>query len=236
MLNISEIFLSVQGEGPNTGLPSIFIRTQGCNIGCNFCDTPYTHDGTEKGKKMSIEEILQEIKQYLPVKHIVLTGGEPLLQKDVKELIEALLKDDYSIEIETAGMVEDAYLNNKVQYNISPKLSSCKPKIAADDNVLVKFFKVYNKATKNIVLKFVIGSEEDWIEAKELIGYIELKANNFMLGFNIDEFLYFMPEGKEEESLKKNSKFIIEKIVKERPKSHLSARVHVHIFGPKRGV
>jgi len=96
---INEIFYSIQGEGPDSGLPTIFIRLTGCNLRCAYCDTKYAY---HKGKEISISKILQEIKKY-PCNNICLTGGEPLLSKKLPILIKKLHTKNYTISIETNG-------------------------------------------------------------------------------------------------------------------------------------
>ncbi|MFM8982025.1 MAG: 7-carboxy-7-deazaguanine synthase QueE, partial [Spartobacteria bacterium] len=76
---ISEIFYSVQGEGELTGVPSVFIRTSGCNLRCRWCDTPYASWNPE-GTEMSIDQILAEVEKH-PAAHVVLTGGEPVVAR-----------------------------------------------------------------------------------------------------------------------------------------------------------
>ena len=83
-MQISEIFYSIQGEGRLVGTPSVFIRTSGCNLRCVWCDTPYT-SWTPEGEKRSVDEIVNEVEKY-PHRHVVLTGGEPLLAAEIEEL------------------------------------------------------------------------------------------------------------------------------------------------------
>ena len=83
-MQLAEIFYSVQGEGRLVGIPSVFIRTSGCNLRCVWCDTPYTSWAPE-GKKWSVTEILGEVAKY-PSRHIVVTGGEPFLAAEIEEL------------------------------------------------------------------------------------------------------------------------------------------------------
>ena len=80
---ISEIFHSIQGEGLLTGVPSVFIRTSGCNLRCRWCDTPYT-SWSPDGKERSVDEIMADIAGF-PSRHTVITGGEPLLMKDLPQ-------------------------------------------------------------------------------------------------------------------------------------------------------
>lgn len=95
-MRVNEIFYSLQGEGTFSGTPAVFIRLSGCNLHCAFCDTKH-----ETFKEMSVDEIVHEIKRY-PSKHIVITGGEPLLQVS-KWFIVRLKEEGFFIQIETNG-------------------------------------------------------------------------------------------------------------------------------------
>lgn len=100
-LQVTEIFHSVQGETSLTGLRFGFIRLTGCNLRCIYCDSAYAFKG---GRAMSIEEILQIVAAF-SVRHILITGGEPLLQRNTPELVKALQAADYEVSIETHGEV-----------------------------------------------------------------------------------------------------------------------------------
>ena len=100
---ISEIFYSLQGEGELTGVPSVFVRTSGCNLRCNWCDTPYASWQPE-GETRSVEHIVAEVKRH-PAKHVVLTGGEPMIAKEIHALAAAIKSLGHHITIETAGTV-----------------------------------------------------------------------------------------------------------------------------------
>jgi 7-carboxy-7-deazaguanine synthase len=82
---ISEIFYSVQGEGSLVGVPSVFVRTSGCNLRCGWCDTPYASWKPE-GVEMSVEEILAEVAKH-PTRYVVVTGGEPMVAKEMRTLL-----------------------------------------------------------------------------------------------------------------------------------------------------
>jgi len=98
---IIEIYKSVQGESSFAGLPCIFVRLAGCNLRCTWCDSEYTFTG---GRKMSVDEVTEEVKQLAPVKLVEITGGEPMLQeREVVPLMERLVKDGYEILVETSG-------------------------------------------------------------------------------------------------------------------------------------
>jgi len=100
-MRISEIFYSVQGEGILAGVPSVFVRTSGCNLRCSWCDSEYTFTG---GKKMSVEEVEQEVLKLAPAGLVEFTGGEPMLQeRELLPLIDRLLARGYTLLLETSG-------------------------------------------------------------------------------------------------------------------------------------
>src|ERR1019366_9336636 len=103
---VTEIFKSIQGEGTRAGLPCIFVRLTGCNLRCVWCDTAYAFHG---GKKMTVDEVMAEVRKWSErdgkrvVTLVELTGGEPLLQKEILPLADRLLEDRYRVLIETSG-------------------------------------------------------------------------------------------------------------------------------------
>jgi len=101
MLNINEVFKSIQGESSFAGLPCIFIRLTGCNLRCTWCDTEYAF---YEGKPKSVQDIMDAIEP-LGVPLVEITGGEPLLQDAVYELMTALLAKNYKVLLETGGGV-----------------------------------------------------------------------------------------------------------------------------------
>ena len=96
-MRISEIFYSIQGEGRLIGVPSAFVRTSGCNLRCVWCDTPYTSWQPE-GKSYGVAAILSEIEKY-PARHVVVTGGEPLLAREIEELTAELKRRGHHITL-----------------------------------------------------------------------------------------------------------------------------------------
>src|ERR1700758_4207043 len=98
-MQVTEIYKSIQGESTHAGLPCIFVRLAGCNLRCSWCDSEYTFTG---GHKMSLEEVMSEVRKLAPVKLVEITGGEPMLQeREVVPLMERLLDEGYRILIET---------------------------------------------------------------------------------------------------------------------------------------
>ena len=120
-MRISEIFHSIQGEGTLVGVPSVFVRTSGCNLRCTWCDTPYTSWQPE-GEERSVSSIVDEVAAY-GAKHVVITGGEPMIAPQIEELTERLAQH---ITIETAGTV-DAHVRCDLM-SISPKLANSTPR------------------------------------------------------------------------------------------------------------
>ncbi|MEX0641874.1 MAG: 7-carboxy-7-deazaguanine synthase QueE [Pirellulales bacterium] len=127
-MKIAEIYRSVQGEGLLTGVPSVFVRTSGCNLRCWFCDTPYTSWRPE-GRDMTIDDIVAQVEEW-DTKHVVITGGEPMLYSELIPLCDRLHAIGQHITIETAGTL---YLPVACDLmSISPKLASSVP--AAEDH------------------------------------------------------------------------------------------------------
>ena len=110
-MKVAEIYRSVQGEGLLTGTESVFVRTSGCNLRCWFCDTPYA-SWTPEGQDLSVDEIVAKIEEW-DCRHVVLTGGEPMLPAELIPLCDRLRKMDRHITIETAGTL---YLPVAVSY------------------------------------------------------------------------------------------------------------------------
>ena len=125
-MRIAEIYASLQGEGLLAGTPSAFVRTSGCNLRCTWCDTPFTSWQPE-GQTMNVAAVLAAVEQCGP-RHVVVTGGEPLLAADVGPLCAALRDRGYHVTIETAGTVipADGPTASDLM-SISPKLSSSAP-------------------------------------------------------------------------------------------------------------
>src|SRR5438067_7497385 len=121
---ISEIFHSIQGEGELTGVPSVFIRTSGCNLRCDWCDTKYASWHPE-GTEMSVEDVVSRVLQFR-CDYCVLTGGEPMIAKDIHILAERLRSAGKHITIETAATVLPRGIACDLA-SLSPKLSNSTP-------------------------------------------------------------------------------------------------------------
>lgn len=158
LLNICEIFYSLQGESSFTGLPCIFIRLSGCNLDCSWCDTTYANT---EFHSMTIDQILKKTLSY-NCNLVEITGGEPLLQDGTPALISALLDKNYQVLLETNG--------SKSIKNISSdciKIMDIKcPSSKESDSFLSENIKFL---TEQDEIKFVIGSRKDYDFAKAVI-------------------------------------------------------------------
>src|SRR6267143_4783455 len=130
-MKVSEIFCSIQGEGLNAGKQAVFLRMALCNLACEWCDTKYTWDWknyayANEVKEMNVEQVKADLLKR-GVKHLVLTGGEPMLQQgELLPLLQSLKETGFFIEIETNGTLTPASEMIEVvdQWNVSPKLEN----------------------------------------------------------------------------------------------------------------
>lgn len=157
-LVINEIFQSIQGESSHAGVPCSFIRLTGCNLRCSYCDTSYAYD---EGTEMSLKSIIKQIGEY-GCKNVCITGGEPLLQKNVPELIRQLSHMDCKISIETNGSLD---------INLLPKNAIRVMDIKCPDSRMHREMDWNNikKLRHDDEVKFVISSKEDFEWAKSIV-------------------------------------------------------------------
>ncbi len=227
---ISEIFYSLQGEGELTGVPSVFVRTSGCNLRCNWCDTPYASWNPE-GKQMTGEEIMAEVAVH-PAKHVVLTGGEPMIAPGIHELAFQLQERGYHITIETAATVPPGGIACDLA-SLSPKLAHSAPDARLDDAWRKKHEELRWQprvveswiAAGNYQLKFVVGSEADLAEIEAMIRETgcAIPASKVLL----------MPEGTTVEALRVKAGWLGE-LCKARGYRY-APRLHIELYGNRRG-
>lgn len=238
-MRISEIFHSVQGEGELLGVPSVFVRTSGCNLRCGWCDTPYASWQPE-GEEMSVEEVLTHVENSFPPagsRHVVLTGGEPMVAKDVHRLAEALRADGSRrhLTIETAATVAPEGIACDLA-SLSPKLSSSTPA----PGTIAEGWRERHEATRlqpdvlrawldagypSYQLKFVLRGKEDLAEVEDLLGRLDrdIPPHRILL----------MPEGTDATTLRQRSLALVE-VCRQRG-YRLCPRLHVDLFGNRRG-
>lgn len=195
-MRIAEIYQALQGEGFLTGTASILVRAAGCNLRCWFCDTPHASHQPE-GEDLSVDNILEHIKQ-LGARHVVITGGEPMLFAELIPLCDRLSDCAYHVTIETAGTLYLPVVCDLI--SISPKLSNSTPHAAQGQNwrdrhTRTRFApKVIRRLVREHTyqIKFVVDQPEDLHEINDYIGrFPEISRDRVML----------MPQGTESSQL-----------------------------------
>ena len=224
-LRIAELFYSVQGEGSLLGVPSVFVRTSGCNLRCSWCDTPYTSWKPE-GADYTLDRILEEVAQY-PARHVVVTGGEPMIAPEIGALTSRLRERGLHITIETAGTVFTPVASDLM--SISPKLANSTPldtdwrerheRLRIQLPVLSRLMADYEYQ-----LKFVIQAAADLEEVRALVSGLSADRERVIL----------MPEGTDAAPLRERGQWLAE-ICKQEGYRY-SPRLHVDLWGPRRGV
>ena len=225
-MRIAEVFHSIQGEGRLTGVPSVFVRTSGCNLRCWFCDTPYTSWNPE-GDERSVDSLVEETTAF-NCEHVVITGGEPMLVKDVSELAARLKGEGKHITIETAGTVD---LNVPADLmSISPKQANSTPNAetgwAERHDARRHRPDVINRLTTDYdyQLKFVVDRPEDVDDvAKYLEEFPHIDAGK----------VYLMPQAIDREPHAEKCGWLGEAAAKQG--WQLCRRLHIELFGNKRG-
>lgn len=225
-MQINEIFKSIQGEGPNFGKPAIFLRTAQCNLKCTWCDTKYTwdwdnYDYTKEVKEMTLEEIKDQVLD-LEIKHLVITGGEPLLQQDDLADLLSFLKPDFYVEIETnCTILPNKMLTDLVdQWNVSPKTKNSGNPLELYDNDECYYFFANQE---NCFFKYVVEDESDIPEIKKFVTKYNIPENRVQL----------MTQASTKEEISAR-----EKSISELAKANnflFSPRLHVAMWGAQRG-
>lgn len=232
---INEIFgPTIQGEGKYAGHRVGFIRTSGCNLRCawtrpdgkqNLCDTYFT-SWTPEGQHKTLDEIVQKVNE-MKVQNIVISGGEPYIQKQLPILIDILKSQKYHITIETNGTI---YQDTKADFlSISPKLFSSTP-IGQPEEQMHRKNRVQPLALRNLIdkhdyqLKFVISSPKDLEEIRMWQRTLHIPDNK----------IWLMPEGISKEDLEKTALETAELAIKYG--FNYSDRTHIRLWNTKRGV
>lgn len=227
-MRIAEIYRSVQGEGLLTGVPSVFVRTSGCNLRCWFCDTPYTSWQPEGGD-MSIDEVVAQVEEW-DCPNVVVTGGEPMLWAELIPLCQRLHAIGRHITIETAGTLDLPVSCNLM--SISPKFASSAPSAERNAHwsrrhererfrpeVIRRFVRDYAYQ-----LKFVVDGPADLEELNKYLAQFPEITNDRVL---------LMPQGTEQMELERRALWL-------RPfcETHgfvFCPRKHIEWYGPVRG-
>ncbi|MEN9577020.1 MAG: hypothetical protein RJA70_29 [Pseudomonadota bacterium] len=227
-LRVSEIFHSLQGEGPNAGTPCSFLRLADCNLSCAWCDSSYTwnfekYDRETEVKQLSVTEVAE---QLAPCNHLVITGGEPLLQqKRIPLLLQALdsKRAGRCVEVETNGTLlpNDALWARINQWNVSPKLGNAKDPLSR--RILRPTLSVFS-ASDRAYLKLVVESDEDLSEARELVDALNWPKSRVLL----------MPQARTPAELAALSPWVAAACIANG--FRYSPRLHIALWGERRGV
>lgn len=212
LLKINEIFYSIQGETSYVGNPTVFVRTTACNLRCTYCDTKYSY---YEGENQSLTEILNVIESH-KTKYVCITGGEPLLQKPVHDLMKTLCDQNFLVSLETSGSKNIRTVDPRVKIILDVKT----PDSGAADSFLMENLSFTNQSTE---FKFVICSEKDFEWSEEFCRQHDL--------FEKQVVLYSPSFGQISE------RWLAEKILQKNSSARLQLQLHKYIWSPeKRGV
>ena len=216
---VAEVFFSIQGEGPTAGVPAVFVRLQGCTVGCSWCDTKYSWD-PEGGREVHLDALVAEALGH-PCRRVVITGGEPLESPLFAPLVRALRREGFALEVETSGTCPPPPLGDApLQWNVSVKLAGSGVAEARriDPSAIVQF------RARDAWWKFVVADEADVAEVVDLVERFRLPRERVLL----------QPEAVRREELAERSGRVIDSC-----KQHgflFSPRLHVMAWGARRGV
>jgi 7-carboxy-7-deazaguanine synthase len=244
-MRVAEIFHSIQGEGKLAGMPSAFVRVSGCNLRCTWCDTPYA-SWDPQGEEMTAQAVAERVLQ-LGAQHVVLTGGEPMMFKEIGEVIRMLKAAGKHITVETAGTLwlEDLPTGSIDLASISPKLANSTP----TEREGGRFAAVHERHRENLAVlrtfatgaagvvrecqwKFVVTAAQDLADVEALLARLnaQLPAGARIAPNDV----LLMPEGIDATVLGERSRWLAELC---REKGYrLCPRLHVMLWGNRRGV
>jgi 7-carboxy-7-deazaguanine synthase len=235
-VRIAELFYSVQGEGVLSGVPSAFVRTSGCPLRCSWCDTPYT-SWDPSGETLTVEQILAWVDEILahlakyPTRHVVLTGGEPVIAPGAAELCQRLRERNYHVTLETAA-IEFRPLAIDLA-SLSPKLASSTPHkreggryaLQHDERRLrPDVIRAFLEHSPQYQLKFVVDRREDLDEILALLDKLPPVDPMSVL---------LMPQGVTHEELRERGVWVAE--LCKRHGFRYCPRLHVELYGNRRG-
>ena len=212
MLKINEIFYSIQGETTYVGCPTVFVRLTACNLRCTYCDTKYSY---YEGEMQELESIIKEIDSH-KAPNVCITGGEPLLQKEVHTLMNKLCDKGYLVSLETSGSKSIEHVDPRVKIILDVKT----PDSGAADSFIMNNIGFSTPSTE---YKFVICSEKDFEWSEEFC-----RQHNLFEKFVV---LYSPSYGQVSE------RWLAEKILLKKSSARLQLQLHKYIWSHEtRGV
>ena len=228
-MKVCEVFHSIQGEGKLAGVPSVFVRASGCNLRCVWCDTPYASWDAE-GEDVAVDEIVRRVEGF-GAKHVVLTGGEPMIMPDIVPLWDALKSAGHHVTIETAATVYKPVKPDLA--SLSPKLSNSTPwqreggrfaEAHERQRINVAVIQQFIDTSPDFQLKFVVSNESDLAEIEALLKQLTRWSPADVL---------LMPEGVDAATLQSRAGWMAE--VCKRTGYRYCPRLHVELYGNTRG-
>jgi len=208
----------LQGEGPSAGAPAHFLRLQGCDVGCVWCDSKYTWDAAG-GREIAADAMWSELEALGRSSLLVITGGEPLEHPSLGELLDQACARWARVEVETSGVLPPPRSLPNLHYNVSPKLSSATPRAELTWAHAREWVR-----EPRAIFKLVVGDPPDLDEALARIREHALPRERVML----------MPEGMTDAALRERAAALAE--VCKREGLRLSPRLHIWMWGARRGV
>lgn len=215
---VAEVFHSIQGEGISAGAPAVFVRLQGCSVGCVWCDTRYSWD-PRAGREVELDALVAAVLEP-GCARVVVTGGEPLESPLFAPLVTALAFRGLAVEVETSGVLEPPVDPGPVQWNISVKLASSG--VAGHRRINPAAIRAFRE--RDAWWKFVVAGEGDLGEVLELAGRFALPRERILL----------QPEAMRREELISRAPWVVEAC--KRHGFRFSPRLHIMLWGPRRGV
>jgi 7-carboxy-7-deazaguanine synthase len=214
---IAEVFYSIQGEGATAGMPAVFVRLQGCSVGCRWCDTRYSWDPAA-GREVALDKLVEEALAF-PCRRSVITGGEPLESSLFAPLVRALQGRGFTLEVETSGTLPPPPVPVD-QWNVSVKLAgSGVPEMKRiDPDAIREFLRL------GAWWKFVVVDTGDVAEVLRLAERFALPRERVLL----------MSEGVHREEILERSPWVWEECT--RHGFRFSPRLHILLWGARRGV
>ena len=170
MLEVTEIYKSIQGESSHTGLPCVFVRLTGCNLRCVWCDTAHAFRG---GRKMSVQDVVGKVQSF-GIGLVEVTGGEPLQQKEVFTLMDALLEENFRVMLETSGSLSVANVP-------SPVIKIIDLKCPGSGEVDKNHWGNLNHLSPADEIKFVIADRADYEWSRSALKKHELHKKSHVL-------------------------------------------------------
>jgi len=213
---IAECFFSIQGEGITAGVPTVFIRLQGCSVGCTWCDTKFSWDPSG-GREVTLDGLVEEASAF-PCRRVVITGGEPLESPLFPSLVGALKARGFTIEVETSGTLTPTVEVD--QWNVSVKLSES----GVPDTKRINPQAIKKFLRLRAWWKFVVSGRSDVLEVLQLAERFTLPRERILL----------MPEGVHREDVLERSLWVVDEC--KRYGYRYSPRLHILLWGARRGV